>query len=165
MKRDGYRWTQDFALGDPDGPLERLERTEETGTTVTFYPSPDIFETTVYSYETLATRFREYAFLNKGLTLTIVDERPDRKDDDGNAFTDTFRYDDGLIDYVKLPDRHQGNGAHLGDRGRGRAPGDRRSASRWRCSGTPPTRSRCTPSPTRSTPTRAAPTRRASGPR
>jgi DNA gyrase subunit B len=46
VKRDGYRWTQSFSLGDPDGPLQRLEPSEETGTTVTFYASPDIFETT-----------------------------------------------------------------------------------------------------------------------
>ena len=78
VKRDGYRWSQDFILGDPVAPLERHEATDETGTTVTFYASPDIFETTVYSYDTLATRFREMAFLNKGLTITIVDERPDR---------------------------------------------------------------------------------------
>jgi DNA gyrase subunit B len=101
VRRDGYRWTQDFVLGDPVGPLQRHELTEETGTTVTFYPSPEIFESVVFSYEKLATRFREMAFLNKGLTLTIVDERPDRIDDDANAYTDTFRYDDGLIDYVK----------------------------------------------------------------
>ena len=63
----------------------------------------------VYSYNTLASRLREMAFLNKGLTITIVDERPDRLDEDGNAYTDTFRYDDGLIDYVKLPDRQQGD--------------------------------------------------------
>jgi DNA gyrase subunit B len=100
VKRDGYRWTQSFSLGEPDGPLERHEPTTETGTTVTFYASPEIFETTNYSYEKLVTRFREYAFLNKGLTLTVVDERPDRVDDDEQAFTDTFRYDLGLIDYV-----------------------------------------------------------------
>jgi len=101
VKRDGYRWTQSFSLGDPDGPLERLEPSEETGTTVTFYPSPDIFESTNYSYDTLAARLREMAFLNKGLTITIVDERPDHKDEDGNAYADTFRYDEGLIDYVR----------------------------------------------------------------
>jgi DNA gyrase subunit B len=101
VKRDGHRWTQDFALGEPNGPLEQHEETDETGTTVTFYASPDIFETTAYSYEKLATRFREMAFLNKGLTLTITDERPDRVTDDGGAFTDTFCYQDGLIDYVK----------------------------------------------------------------
>jgi DNA gyrase subunit B len=101
VMRDGYRWTQDFSLGVPDGPLQRHEQTDQTGTTVTFYASPDIFETTSYSYEKLATRFREMAFLNKGLSLTIIDERPDRFDDAGGTFTDTFRYDDGLIDYVK----------------------------------------------------------------
>ena len=100
VKRDGYRWTQSFSYGEPDGPLERLEPNEETGTTVTFYASPDIFETTNYSYDTLAARLREMAFLNKGLTITIVDERPDHKDEEGNAYADTFRYDEGLIDYV-----------------------------------------------------------------
>jgi DNA gyrase subunit B len=101
VKRDGYRWTQSFTYGEPDGQLERLEPSEETGTTVTFYASPDIFETTSYTYDTLASRFREMAFLNKGLTISIVDERPDRKDEDGNAYADTFRYDEGLIDYVR----------------------------------------------------------------
>ena len=70
--RDDYHWQQAFSLGDPDGPLQQLEPSTATGTTVTFYASPDIFETTTYSYDTLATRFREMAFLNKGLTLTPV---------------------------------------------------------------------------------------------
>ena len=108
IKRDGYRWVQSFSLGDPDGPLERKEATDETGTTVTFYASPEIFETTTYSYEKLATRFREMAFLNKGLTISVVDERPDRQElanpDDPTAEAtgrkDTFCYPDGLIDYV-----------------------------------------------------------------
>ncbi len=101
VKRDGYRWSQDFVLGDPVTPLDQHEATDETGTTVTFFPSPDIFETTVFSYNTLVTRFREYAFLNKGLTISIRDERPDRLDENGEVITDTFRYDDGLIDYVR----------------------------------------------------------------
>ena len=101
IKRDGYRWTQDFTLGDPVADIERREESDETGTTVTFYASSEIFETTSYSYDTLATRFREYAFLNKGLTISIVDERTDRVEEDGGLRRDTFRYDDGLIDYVK----------------------------------------------------------------
>ncbi len=101
VRRDGFRWSQDFSLGVPDAPLQQLEPSEETGTTVTFYASPEIFETTVYSYDTLATRLREMAFLNKGLTINIVDERPDRVDEDGKPFSDTYRYADGLIDYVK----------------------------------------------------------------
>ena len=106
VRREGHHWRQAFRLGDPEGPLERLEEVGDTGTTVTFYASPEIFETTTYSYETLSTRFREMAFLNKGLTITLIDERPDYADD---LETDeietirekTFRYDDGLIDYVK----------------------------------------------------------------
>ena len=106
VRREGYRWQQSFSLGDPDAPLARLEKVGDTGTTVTFYASPDIFETTIYSYETLATRFREMAFLNKGLTITLIDQRPDYADDletDEVETTreQTFRYDDGLIDYVK----------------------------------------------------------------
>ena len=76
VKRDGYRWTQSFAYGEPEGPLERHEPTDETGTSVTFWASPDIFETTTYSFDTLSSRLREMAFLNKGLEITIKDERP-----------------------------------------------------------------------------------------
>jgi DNA gyrase subunit B len=56
VRRDGYRFQQTFHLGEPVTPLERLEATDETGTTITFYPSPDIFETTDFTYDTLATR-------------------------------------------------------------------------------------------------------------
>ncbi|WP_425463858.1 DNA topoisomerase (ATP-hydrolyzing) subunit B [Nocardioides aurantiacus] len=76
IKRDGYRWTQAFELGVPTGPLERHEATEETGTTTRFWASPDIFETTTYSFETITNRFREMAFLNKGLEIVVRDERP-----------------------------------------------------------------------------------------
>ncbi|GAB3708743.1 DNA topoisomerase (ATP-hydrolyzing) subunit B [Mariniluteicoccus flavus] len=101
VRRDGFTWTQDFVLGVPTGELVQGEATDETGTTVTFLASPDIFETTDYSYETLATRFREMAFLNKGLKITITDERSDHVDEDGKQHTATYKYDDGLIDYVK----------------------------------------------------------------
>ena len=100
--RDDYHWRQSFTLGVPDAPVEQLERTDRTGTTITFYPSPEIFETTNFSYETLATRFREYAFLNKGLAINIVDERPGHVDEDGNQVCDTFMYSDGLVDYVRF---------------------------------------------------------------
>ncbi|MBA8793657.1 DNA gyrase subunit B [Friedmanniella endophytica] len=101
VRRDGHHWRQSFSYGVPDGPLEQGEPTEETGTTVTFYAARDIFETTTYSYETLATRFREMAFLNKGLTIAVTDERTDRTDEDGERHSDTFCYADGLIDYVR----------------------------------------------------------------
>ena len=102
--RDGYHWRQFFVLGDPETELERLEETEETGTIITFYASPTYFETTDYNFDTLVTRFREMAFLNKGLTITITDSRlreVDPDDDDEAPRALTFRYEDGLIDYVK----------------------------------------------------------------
>ncbi|WP_019144067.1 DNA topoisomerase (ATP-hydrolyzing) subunit B [Aeromicrobium massiliense] len=103
VKRDGYRWTQSFTYGVPDGELERHEATDETGTTNTFYASADIFETTEYSYDTLKTRFREMAFLNKGLKITLRDERerPDEDDEDAEREV-SFRFDKGLVDYVNF---------------------------------------------------------------
>ncbi|TSD55670.1 DNA topoisomerase (ATP-hydrolyzing) subunit B [Aeromicrobium piscarium] len=110
VKRDGYRWTQSFTYGEPDAPLERHEATDETGTSNTFYASDEIFETTTYDFETLKTRFREMAFLNKGLTITLRDERELPGDANPEATEGTvdeierevtFHYDGGLVDYVK----------------------------------------------------------------
>jgi len=100
--RDGYHWRQSFSLGKPDGDVEQLEASSRTGSTITFYPSPDIFETTNFSYETLATRFREYAFLNKGLTISLTDQRPGHVDENGEQVADEFLYADGLVDYVRF---------------------------------------------------------------
>ncbi|MFL6088828.1 MAG: DNA topoisomerase (ATP-hydrolyzing) subunit B [Aeromicrobium sp.] len=103
IKRDGYRWTQSFTYGVPDGPLERHEATDETGTTQVFYASDTIFETTDYSYDTLKTRFREMAFLNKGLEIWLKDDRDHPEDAEGVENVErevTFRFDGGLVDYV-----------------------------------------------------------------
>jgi len=103
VKRDGYRWTQSFTYGEPDGPLERHEKTDETGTTQVFYASDDIFETTVYSYDTLKNRFREMAFLNKGLEIRLKDDRDHPEDEEGVETIERevmFRFDGGLVDYV-----------------------------------------------------------------
>ncbi|MGA8851685.1 MAG: DNA topoisomerase (ATP-hydrolyzing) subunit B [Aeromicrobium sp.] len=107
VKRDGYVWTQSFTYGEPDAPLARGAATTDTGTTTTFYASEDIFDTVVYSYETLKTRFREMAFLNKSLELVIRDEREATLEAaEGDTEVDTiesearFRFDNGLIDYV-----------------------------------------------------------------
>jgi DNA gyrase subunit B len=76
VRRDGYAWRQEFADGgNPVTELERLEATEETGTTQTFWPDGSIFETTEFDFETLRSRFQQYAFLNKGLKITLTDER------------------------------------------------------------------------------------------
>ncbi len=100
VHKNGKIYTQSFTIGVPDADLAEIGTSDSTGTTITFWPSPDVFETTVYSYETLSTRFREYAFLNKGLELVIRDERPDHTED-GNPVEQSFKYDDGLVDYVK----------------------------------------------------------------
>jgi DNA gyrase subunit B len=110
IHRDGYRWTQSYSLGVPNHALRRHEQTDRTGTTVTFWASPQIFETTDYDFETLSTRFREMAFLNKGLTITLRDERPKGIDPGADEDVETaqtsaprevrYRYDGGLVDYV-----------------------------------------------------------------
>ncbi|MFC9837588.1 DNA topoisomerase (ATP-hydrolyzing) subunit B [Rhodococcus sp. NPDC127530] len=74
IKRDGFRWNQTYTDSKP-GELVKGEATKETGTTVTFWADSNIFETTVYSFETVARRLQEMAFLNKGLTITLTDER------------------------------------------------------------------------------------------
>ncbi len=124
IKRDGFRWTQAFEYGVPTGPLEKHEATDETGTTTRFWASEDIFETTTYSFETITNRFREMAFLNKGLEIVVRDERPaaaqiadavndetvDEEAIEGDdaphgtaegAIERRFRYDRGLVDYVE----------------------------------------------------------------
>ncbi|WP_129339420.1 DNA topoisomerase (ATP-hydrolyzing) subunit B [Cellulomonas endophytica] len=114
VMRDGYTWEQDFKDGGkPDGELRRLGPTEATGTAQTFWADPSIFETTSYDFETLRSRFQQMAFLNKGLRLTLTDERPEHTGTDDEVTeaegtapasphrTVSYKYDGGLIDYVK----------------------------------------------------------------
>jgi len=76
IHKDGYVWSQSYAGGAPVTKLARGETTEETGTTITFWPDGGIFETTDWSFETLSRRMQETAFLNRGLRISITDERP-----------------------------------------------------------------------------------------
>jgi DNA gyrase subunit B len=100
VQKNGKIYTQSFTVGVPDEDLAEVGTSTSDGTTITFWASPDVFETTTYSYETLSTRFREYAFLNKGLELVIRDERLDVTEE-GKPVEQSFKYDDGLVDYVK----------------------------------------------------------------
>ena len=123
VHRQGYSWHISFANGGiPDGPLRRGKVSQKTGTIQTFYPDPEIFETVEFDFETLRARFQQMAFLNKGLTISLTDERDqfeggdevaeeeDEKDKvlplnrvGANAEgyrTVTYRYDNGLFDYV-----------------------------------------------------------------
>ena len=75
VRRQGAVWTQSYSVGVPDAPLTKAGQSDKTGTTITFWPSPDIFDTVEFDYETLRTRFQQYAFLNKGLRITLIDLR------------------------------------------------------------------------------------------
>ncbi|MEV6788035.1 ATP-binding protein, partial [Streptomyces sp. NPDC051098] len=122
IKTDGYRWTQEYKLGVPTAPLQRNEATDETGTSVTFWSDPDVFETTDYSFETLSRRFQEMAFLNKGLTLKLTDERDSAKATAGAdtveeageepVRTVTYFYEGGIVDFVKYLNSRKGELIH-----------------------------------------------------
>ncbi|MFC8584803.1 MULTISPECIES: DNA topoisomerase (ATP-hydrolyzing) subunit B [unclassified Streptomyces] len=120
IRTDGHRWTQDYKMGVPTAPLAQHEATSETGTSVTFWSDPDIFETTEYSFETLSRRFQEMAFLNKGLTITLTDERESAKatvgadDPDAEAAAEAparrveYHYEGGIVDFVKYLNSRKG---------------------------------------------------------
>ncbi|MET8751847.1 DNA topoisomerase (ATP-hydrolyzing) subunit B [Streptomyces sp. NPDC059104] len=123
VKTDGHRWTQDYKLGVPTAPLAQNEETDEHGTSVTFWADGDIFETTEYSFETLSRRFQEMAFLNKGLTLTLTDERESAKATAGaddpeadatepQARTVKYHYEGGIVDFVKYLNSRKGELIH-----------------------------------------------------
>ncbi|MER7821757.1 MULTISPECIES: DNA topoisomerase (ATP-hydrolyzing) subunit B [unclassified Streptomyces] len=123
VKTDGHRWTQDYKLGVPTAPLAQNEETAETGTSVTFWADGDIFETTEYSFETLSRRFQEMAFLNKGLTLSLTDEResakatagaddPDADTAEPQARTVKYYYEGGIVDFVKYLNSRKGELIH-----------------------------------------------------
>ncbi|WP_374928339.1 DNA topoisomerase (ATP-hydrolyzing) subunit B [Kytococcus sedentarius] len=142
VRQKGHVFRQSFTVGVPDAPLSKDEAIDDevTGTTITFWPSAEIFDTTIIDFETLRARFQQTCFLNKGLTIQLTDERPRETDADdegldqvaedvaegvdaaedtppiedgqsdgekpaaaasGAARTVTYRYDDGLLDYVR----------------------------------------------------------------
>jgi len=101
VKRDGFIWTQEYKLGVPTAPVKKGEATTETGTTIQFWPSADIFETTDFSFEVLSTRFREMAFLNRGLILSLTDLRPGHVDEKGEQLSVRYQYQGGITDFVK----------------------------------------------------------------
>jgi len=101
VQRDGFFWSQEYKLGVPTAPVKKGAASEKTGTTVQFWPSEEIFETTDFSFEILSTRFREMAFLNKGLRLTLTDLRPGHVDEKGEPLKVNYKYDGGISDFVK----------------------------------------------------------------
>ncbi|WUH23800.1 DNA topoisomerase (ATP-hydrolyzing) subunit B [Streptomyces sp. NBC_00669] len=112
IRTEGRRWTQEYKLGVPTAPLAEHEATEETGTSVTFWADPDIFETTDYSFETLSRRLQEMAFLNKGLRIALTDERPDHVDEEGKPLSASYYYEGGIVDYVRYLNSRKGEMVH-----------------------------------------------------
>ncbi|HJF51098.1 MAG TPA: DNA topoisomerase (ATP-hydrolyzing) subunit B [Brachybacterium paraconglomeratum] len=120
IRRQGHVWRQAYARGVPVAPLEKGEETDETGTTITFWADGEIFDSTVYDFETLRKRFQQMAFLNKGLRITLTDERADEAEEDqevdveleaekaeqgetsGGPRTVSYLYERGLQDFVEF---------------------------------------------------------------
>ncbi|QIZ97086.1 DNA topoisomerase (ATP-hydrolyzing) subunit B [Leifsonia sp. PS1209] len=98
VSRQGNVYRQSYRNGVPQAPLEMGEETDATGTTITFWPSPDTFESIVFDYDTLRTRFQQMAFLNKGLRIALTDERLEEGQEEPRS--EVFLYEQGLIDYV-----------------------------------------------------------------
>jgi DNA gyrase subunit B len=94
VARDGFLWTQEYKIGVPQAPLVKGKKADYTGTTIEFKPDSAIFETVEFDYETLRARFQQMAFLNKGLGITITDERSEK--------TESYKYTRGLVDYVEF---------------------------------------------------------------
>ncbi|GAA2298023.1 DNA gyrase subunit B [Streptomyces caniferus] len=112
VRCEGHRWTQDYKLGVPTAPLAKNEAVDTTGTSVTFWADGDIFETTEYSFETLSRRFQEMAFLNKGLTISLTDERPDHVDEEGKPLSVRYHYEGGIVDFVTYLNSRKGELVH-----------------------------------------------------
>jgi DNA gyrase subunit B len=99
IHKSGHVWRQTYTNSKPS-PLEKGETTNKTGSSVSFWPDPKVFETTEYSFETIYRRLQEMAFLNRGLTIHLRDERPS-SEEDGKPREVTFLYKGGIADFVR----------------------------------------------------------------
>jgi DNA gyrase subunit B len=101
VQRDGGLWRQEYARGIPQGPVERVGESDDTGTTITFWPDPEIFESTEFTADTIVRRLRDTAFLTAGLRINLADQRPrDAAEEDMSPRTWEFHAPNGLADFV-----------------------------------------------------------------
>ncbi|RSM44488.1 DNA topoisomerase (ATP-hydrolyzing) subunit B, partial [Actinoplanes sp. ATCC 53533] len=100
IHKSGNVYRQHYTASKP-GTLEKGEPTSRTGSMVQFWPDPTIFETTEFDWQTIYRRIQEYAFLNKALTINLVDRRPEHVDEEGKAREVTFMYENGIADFVR----------------------------------------------------------------
>jgi DNA gyrase subunit B len=105
IHRDGHIYEQEYAFGKPVSEVKNIGSTERTGTTVTFKPDNTIFITETFDYEILSARLRELAFLNKGITLTLTDERD--PEENGSPRQEVFHSDNGLQDFINFLDANR----------------------------------------------------------
>ncbi|MBK8339147.1 MAG: DNA topoisomerase (ATP-hydrolyzing) subunit B [Flavobacteriales bacterium] len=102
VHRDGKIYQQEYSEGKPKYAVKEVGKTDQRGTIVTFHPDATIFQVSEFNYDTLAARLRELSFLNKGIKLTLTDER--HTNDDGSFVNDTFYSDRGLVEFVQYLD-------------------------------------------------------------
>ena len=101
--REGKEYEQNYTKGKPNGPVKEIGKSDKRGTLVTFTPDKEIFkEITDFDYEILSKRMRELSFLNKGITISILDNR--KKDKDGNPLSESFHSKEGLSEFIKYLD-------------------------------------------------------------
>jgi len=105
VERDGKEYEQEYRFGKPLYPVREVGESTKCGTTVTFLPDDSIFTVSVYNFDTLEARLRELAYLNRGISLTITDER--ERDDDGNFICKSFLSEGGLVEFVKYLDENR----------------------------------------------------------
>ena len=99
--QNGYHYYMQFSRGVADAPLKKLEKSDRRGTIVTFLPDDTIFETVEFDYETIKNRFREIAFLNKGIVITLTDKR------EGKEKSDTFEFKGGIVEFVEFLNKNK----------------------------------------------------------
>ncbi len=103
--RDGKVWEQEYSKGKPKFDVKVVGESDQRGTEVTFQPDPEIFDELVYSYDILAKRMRELAFLNKGITISLTDRRQSaKKEEDGSDIIEIFYSEAGLTEFVEYID-------------------------------------------------------------
>ena len=107
VHRDGKVYQQEYKIGVPQYPVKEIGVSEKTGTIVTFKPDDSIFESTIFSFETLTARMRELSFLNKGITITITDLREESKEEDGKSPSHVFHSEGGLREFALYLDRNR----------------------------------------------------------
>lgn len=109
VSREGKIFEQEYAIGIPKYPVREIGETDRTGTLVHFWPDTTIFTASVYKKDILESRLRELAYLNKGISITLIDLR--EKDEHGNPYSKKFYSEGGIIEFVEMLDKNAGRNA------------------------------------------------------